>query len=432
MEPGQPGWEDAEIHDSRKMSTLIVKYAREYHMGKYTLVAENHLGHAVSNCDLIVRKKQFPPVFWQRLYNYEAEAGSRLVAEVEVGGWPVPTVTWFKDDEVLTTKTHTENYNGFPNKYVPDSRIEVIRLDQIRHCVIFHRIGESDSGVYSVQAVNPLGEAVCQAEFVVVPGEGGSGDLYIPDKWKTGNRLDWISEDRRAKRYEGVEDVGLSDEERAAMFKRFEKPLPRALEYLAALPDYYPKPFETLPQVPFSPGSDQGDARRGKKGGKPTRPSKFQPGKITHTGYVSDAGGRIMPWWAHPSHMGHANAKDPNKMSYRSVKPDLKEPKKQPPFVEGPPCPHEWESHETIEELYKILDKVGCKLQISDIQNSNKSGNKDQKRKQQSDRYVPKITMIRSSIELFFAGHTHLKYNQRLLGNNRPLRHRPKSRSLVT
>ena len=158
VEPGQPGWEDAEIHDSRKMSTLIIKYVREFHMGKYTLVAENQLGHAVSNCDLIVRKKQFPPVFWQRLYNYEAEAGSRLVAEVEVGGWPVPSVTWFKEDEVLSTKTHTENYNGYFNAYVPDSRIEVIRLDQIRHCVIFHRIGESDSGVYSVQAVNPLGK----------------------------------------------------------------------------------------------------------------------------------------------------------------------------------------------------------------------------------------------------------------------------------
>ena len=187
-------------------------------------------------------------------YKGVIESGSRLVAEVEVGGWPVPTVTWFKDDEVLTTKTHTENYNGFPNKYVPDGRIEVIRLgkklkkfrlsfyfqtwkywsltelddftnlqkknfyyysgailcciqnikrhaertskfvktglvvsvfdlmssiyiffsflDQIRHCIIFHRIGEGDSGVYSCQAVNPLGEAVCEAEFQIVPGEG--------------------------------------------------------------------------------------------------------------------------------------------------------------------------------------------------------------------------------------------------------------------
>ena len=105
IHPGTGGWEDAEIHDSRKMSTLIIGYAREHHMGKYTLVAQNRKGHAISNCDLIVRKKQFPPVFWQRLYNYEASSGTRLVAEVEVGGWPVPEVTWFKVCTYCTTRT---------------------------------------------------------------------------------------------------------------------------------------------------------------------------------------------------------------------------------------------------------------------------------------------------------------------------------------
>jgi hypothetical protein len=34
------GFEDAEIHLSRKMSTLILPYAREHHMGKYSLVAQ--------------------------------------------------------------------------------------------------------------------------------------------------------------------------------------------------------------------------------------------------------------------------------------------------------------------------------------------------------------------------------------------------------
>ncbi len=53
--PGQRGFEEAEIHDSRKMSTLILRYAREHQMGKYTLVASNQLGTAESNCDLIVR-----------------------------------------------------------------------------------------------------------------------------------------------------------------------------------------------------------------------------------------------------------------------------------------------------------------------------------------------------------------------------------------
>ena len=40
------------------------------------------MGHTACSCDLIVRKKQFPPVFWQRLYNYEATSGSKLIAEV--------------------------------------------------------------------------------------------------------------------------------------------------------------------------------------------------------------------------------------------------------------------------------------------------------------------------------------------------------------
>ncbi len=375
--PGHPGWEDAEIHHSRKMSTLILKYAREFHMGKYTLVAQNQLGHAVSNCDLIVRKKQFPPVFWQRLYNYEAEAGSRLVAEVEVGGWPVPAVTWYKDEEELTTKTHTENYNGFPNKYVPDSRIEVIRLDQIRHCVIFHRIGESDSGQYVVQAVNPLGEAICEAEFIVVPGEGGAGDLYIPEKWKTGNRLDWALDDKRVKKYVGVEDVKMSDEERAAMFARFNKPLARSIEYLASLPDYYPKPWEELPKLPY--GTEPCDSKQGRKGGKPTRPSKFAAGEVSHTGYVCDDGGRILPWWFNAS---DPNAKDPHAMNYRPVHPDLKDPRPQPPVVEGPPCPHVWESHEAIEELYKLLDTVGCRIEITDVRTAQTMTKKTQSNNQ--------------------------------------------------
>ena len=65
------------------MSTLILPYAREHHMGKYSLVAQNRLGHAVSHCDLIVRKKQFPPVFWQRLYFPEVYV---IQVEVEVLG----------------------------------------------------------------------------------------------------------------------------------------------------------------------------------------------------------------------------------------------------------------------------------------------------------------------------------------------------------
>ena len=66
--------------------------------------------------------------------------------------------------------------------------------------------------------------------------------------------MDWAKEDQRIKPFVGVEDPGLSDEEKAAMLKRFAQPLSRAIEYLASLPDYHPpnpNPFETLTQVPF-------------------------------------------------------------------------------------------------------------------------------------------------------------------------------------
>ena len=124
--------------------------------------------------------------------------------------------------------------------------------------------------------------------------------------------------------------------------------------------------------------------RKGNQGGKPSRPSKFTPGKITHLGYVSDHGGRILPWWPNPA---DHNSPDPNKMEYKQVKPDLKPPSghilKPGEGVEGPPGPPVWESLETIKALYKMLDTVGCKLQISAIQSDKTKDAKS--RKQQHD-----------------------------------------------
>ena len=62
-------------------------------------------------------------------------------------------------------------------------------------------------------------------------------------------------------------------------------PLPRALEYLASLPDYHPVPMQGLLKMdftgePIAPPDEQSKrARAGRRGGKPSRPSKFIPGK---------------------------------------------------------------------------------------------------------------------------------------------------------
>ena len=63
---------------------------------------------------------------------------------------------------------------------------------------------------------------------------------------------------------------------------------------------------------------------KGQKSGKPSRPSKFQPGNITHNGYVSDSGNRIMPWWPNAAfniRFPNCPNADPNSLAYGSVKP---------------------------------------------------------------------------------------------------------------
>ena len=69
-------------------------------------------------------------------------------------------------------------------------------------------------------------------------------------------------------------------------------PLPRALEYLASLPDYYPVPMDGLLDMDYRgehhvtvrpPNDEQSKrARAGKRSGKPSRPSKFIPGKLKY------------------------------------------------------------------------------------------------------------------------------------------------------
>ena len=49
------------------------------------------------------------------------------------------------------------------------------------------------------------------------------------------------------------------------------------------------------------------------------------------------------------------------------------------PFFTGPPGPPVWESAESIKQLYKLLDSVGCKLAVN--LSNNKSDNKDQQPK---------------------------------------------------
>ena len=80
-------------------------------------------------------------------------------------------------------------------------------------------------------------------------------------------------------------------------------------------------------------------------------------GDIVHRGYAEyDDGQRILPKWADPTDLNEINRI--RKMKYCPHHPKLPEARPRPPEKDGPPCPHVWESHETVDELYKLLDTV--------------------------------------------------------------------------
>ena len=65
---------------------------------------KNSAGSAESTADLIVKRKQLSPVFLKRLHPISENSGSRIVAEIEVGGTPCPSVFWFKDGVRIVNK----------------------------------------------------------------------------------------------------------------------------------------------------------------------------------------------------------------------------------------------------------------------------------------------------------------------------------------
>ena len=51
-------------------------------------------------------------------------------------------------------------------------------------------------------------------------------------------------------------------------------------------------------------------------------------------------------------------------LMYNPCHPNLPEARRRPPEKDGPPCPHVWESHEVVDELYKLLDTVTISIRI--------------------------------------------------------------------
>ena len=72
------------------------------HAGKYTCRAENDAGSAESKADIVVRKKHHPPIFLKRLQSQILPFGKKLILDVEIGGSPLPEVTWYLNGKMIS------------------------------------------------------------------------------------------------------------------------------------------------------------------------------------------------------------------------------------------------------------------------------------------------------------------------------------------
>ncbi|XP_010878421.2 coiled-coil domain-containing protein 141 isoform X2 [Esox lucius] len=96
---------------------------------------------------------QGPPHFSKLLSSSTVVEGSPVTLEVEVAGFPEPTLTWFKSGEKLT--------NG-----------ENIKLSQKegKHALFIQRVTEADVGLYVCQAINSSGTLSSSATIKVKAG----------------------------------------------------------------------------------------------------------------------------------------------------------------------------------------------------------------------------------------------------------------------
>lgn len=95
--------------------------------------------------------KESSPTFLCPLIAYCAEEGEIFSLSTVLSGYPLPEVTWFKEDQPLVDKEHiTETKAG-------------------KHCMLtISGATLEDGGIFSCHAVNTVGRAWCFAVVVVV------------------------------------------------------------------------------------------------------------------------------------------------------------------------------------------------------------------------------------------------------------------------
>lgn len=140
--------------------TLVISNVKKELEGQYTCTASNRFGKSTCASYLHVKLKDAkkveqaigqPPYFTKEIESVQCRVGGQAVFEYRVTGSPFPEIQWFRGSHRL-----------HPSKYC----IIVSNVDG-SGCIKIMELQQSDGGLYSCRASNPLGETFCNAELIV-------------------------------------------------------------------------------------------------------------------------------------------------------------------------------------------------------------------------------------------------------------------------
>lgn len=147
------------IEEKEEYTLVISKVYRELE-GEYSCTANNKFGKATCKTYLRVVAEDTkneeqatgqPPHFIQKIKSVQCTVGELAMFEYKVTGSPFPEIRWFRGSSQIE-----------PSKcYIIVSNVDgsgFIKISSIQ---------ESDGGLYSCKASNPLGEAVCSAQLII-------------------------------------------------------------------------------------------------------------------------------------------------------------------------------------------------------------------------------------------------------------------------
>ncbi|XP_023224402.1 muscle M-line assembly protein unc-89-like [Centruroides sculpturatus] len=104
--------DDKSLHESNNIVisgddghfSVIIRSIKEENIGTYKCIASNSAGKAESKGVLSIKNE--PPKFLKEIGDREAKKGDNIIFEVRLSGYPLPEVTWLKNNVPVVSKIH--------------------------------------------------------------------------------------------------------------------------------------------------------------------------------------------------------------------------------------------------------------------------------------------------------------------------------------